>query len=150
MKKLLTIIALAFLPLLAACPSVPQLPDSKTLPPAANLALKAIVSANAALDVAYDFIGSGVRSGAIEPTQGRAWFNTLDGYKAKVKAAQDAYAAGGFDAAKAQAAGTEALIKFLHDQAIKSLQDQARKSATFYPREEREDCPCVWLLPIGA
>ena len=77
MRKILAIIALA---LLTGCPSVPQLPDSRTLPPAANIALKAIATANAALDVAYDFIGSGVRTGAIEPKQGRAWFNTLDGY----------------------------------------------------------------------
>jgi hypothetical protein len=132
-KKIIAILAFALLPLIAGCPSVPQLPDSKTLPPAANLALKAIASANAALDVAYDFIDSGVRSGAIEPKQGRAWFNMLDEYKAKVADAQKLYDSGGFDAAKAQAAGTEALIKFLHDQAIKSLQDQARKSATFYP-----------------
>jgi len=151
MRKLIAIVALALLPLLAACPSVPQLPDSKTLPPAGNIALKAIASANAALDVAYDFIGSGVRSGAIEPKQGRAWFNTLDEYKAKVAQAQKLFDSGGFDAAKAQAAGTEALIKFMHDQAIKSLQEQARKSALFNPRDaERDDCPCVWLFPIGA
>lgn len=131
MRKIFALLAFALLPLLAACPSVPQLPDSKTLPPAANIALKAIASANAALDVAYDFIGSGVRSGAIEPKQGRAWFNTLDEYKAKVAQAQALFDSGGFDAAKAQAAGTEALIKFLHDQAIKSLQDQAKKPAVY-------------------
>lgn len=126
MRKFLAILAFACLPLLAGCPSVPQLPDSKTLSPAANAALKAIVSARGVLDAAYDFIGTGVRTGAIEPTQGRAWFNELDTYRDKVKKAQEIFDAGGFDAAKVQAQGTEALIKFIHDQALEALRKQAK------------------------
>jgi len=123
------ILAVIFALAVSGCglmPQAPQLPDSKTLPPAANASLKAIVAARGVLDAAYDFIGTGTRTGAIEPTQGRAWFNTLDTYRDKIKKAQELYDAGGFDAAKMQAEGTEALIKFIHDQALEALRKQAK------------------------
>lgn len=144
MKKLFAIVALA---LLAGCPQIPQLPDSKTLPPIANEALKAIVAARGGLDAAYDFIGSGVRSGAIEPTQGRAWFNTLDAYRDKVNQAQKLFDTGGFDAAKLQAQGTEALIKFIHDQAIEALKKQAKPAGlTVWQREIQPTRGLAWIL----
>lgn len=126
MKKLFAIVALVLLAGCGLMPKTPALPDSKTLPPIANEALKAIVAARGGLDAAYDFIGSGVRSGAIEPTQGRTWFNTLDTYRDKVNQAQKLFDTGGYDAAKLQAQGTEALIKFIHDQAIEALKKQAK------------------------
>jgi len=125
MRALVVVLALAA----SGCglmPQAPQLPDSKTLPPAANAALKALVAARGVLDTAYDFIGTGIRTGAIEPTQGRSWFNELDTYRDKINKAQQMYDSGGFDAAKMQAQGTEALIKFIHDQALEALRKQAK------------------------
>jgi hypothetical protein len=119
---------LALMVAFSGCGLLPktQLPDSKTLSPVANASLKAIVAARGVLDAAYDFIGTGVRTGAIEPTQGRTWFNELDTYRDKIKKAQELYDAGGFDVAKLQAEGTEALIKFIHDQALEALRKQAK------------------------
>lgn len=144
MKKLFAVVALA---LLAGCPQIPQLPDSKTLPPIANEALKAIVAARGALDAAYDFIGSGARTGAIEPVQGRTWFNTLDTYRDKVNQAQKLFDTGGYDAAKLQAQGTEALIKFIHDQAIEALKKQAKPAGlTVWQREIQPTRGLAWIL----
>lgn len=146
MKKIFAVVVLALAG--SGCglfPQTPQLPDSKTLSPAANAALKAIVSARGVLDAAYDFIGSGVRTGAIEPTQGRAWFNELDTYRDKVKKAQEIYDAGGFDVAKVQAQGTEALIKFIHDQALEALKKQAKPTGLL-PVLQREVQPTTRRL----
>jgi len=126
MKKIFAIVVFVLLAGCGLIPKAPTLPDSKTLSPVANASLKAIVAARGVLDVAYDFIGTGTRTGAIEPTQGRTWFNTLDTCRDKIKKAQELYDAGGFDAAKMQAEGTEALIKFIHDQALEALRKQAK------------------------
>lgn len=118
MKKLFAVAALV---LLAGCGLMPKpmdVPVAKSLPEAGQLAQTAVTQANGALAAAYGFIRSGVRDGTINPTQGREWFNTLDGYSEKVDAAQKLISSGGFDQAKAQAQATGALIKILHDQAV--------------------------------
>lgn len=147
MKKLFAIVALVLFAGCGLMPKTPALPDSKTLPPIANEALKAIVAARGGLDAAYDFIGSGVRSGAIEPVQGRTWFNTLDTYRDKVNQAQKLFDTGGYDAAKLQAQGTEALIKFIHDQAIEALKKQAKPAGlTVWQREIQPTRGLAWIL----
>lgn len=133
MRTLIVVFALALLPLVAGCPSVPQkdLPDSKVLPPTASQILKGIVLAKESLDVAYSFIADAATQDLLDPVQGRRWFVQLDGYRDKLAQAEKLLNAGNFDAAKLQAEGMNALIKIIHDQAIEAVKRSPRKPVLF-------------------
>lgn len=132
MRKILVVLA-AVLPLLAGCPSMPttaDLPASKVLPASGSEVLKGLVVAKETLDIAANFIADGVNQELIEAKQGRAWFEQLKTYRARLADVEKLLAAGSFDAAQMQLAGTQALIKVVHDQAIQAVRRANQKSAS--------------------
>lgn len=105
------------------------LPDSKTLTKPGDEALKAIVFTKEGLDVAANFIADSTNQGMLDPVQGRRWLEQLKTYRARLADAEKLFSSGSFDAAKMQAEGQKALIKFIHDQAIEAV----KRSATPKP-----------------
>lgn len=133
MKRLFAVVALAFLPLLAGCPSMPttaDLPASKVLPASGSEVLKGLVVAKETLDIAANFVADGVNQELIEPKQGRTWFEQLKTYRAKLADVEKLLAGGSFDAAQMQLAGTQALIKAVHDAAIEAVKRANRTKPT--------------------
>lgn len=145
MKRLLVLAALV-LPLLAGCPSLPttaDLPASKVLPTSGSEVLKGLVVAKETLDIAANFIADGVNQELIEAKQGRAWFEQLKTYRAKLADVEKLLGAGSFDAAQMQLAGTQALIKAVHDAAIAAVRraNQAKPASLVEVRWQVETQP---------
>lgn len=126
---MIALLAVLALPFVGGCGFMMQkqepLPDSKVLTMPGDEALKAIVLAKEGLDVAANFIADSTNQGLLDPAQGRKWFEELKTYRARLAEAEKLLSSGSFDAAKMQAAGTQALIKFIHDQAIEAVKRSA-------------------------
>lgn len=115
---------------MSAKSAIVDAPQIQSLPPLGQKVQRTVDAGNAALAVVYTFVRDGLKAKTLAGPDAARILAKADEFSGDLDKAQDLINAGGFDAAQAKAASTQALIKILHDEALAAAQ---KRSAVLVP-----------------